>query len=368
MTHQPPSGPDRADVADAARATAHAETLNGLGRHDEALRVSSRALAANPHDPDLLLQAAVAEVGLDHPDRARELLLRAGAEDPDSSRVQRVLSFVLLREHQPDAARGAALRAVELAPFDPYAHAQLARAAAACRDRLGAVAAAGRAIDLAPDLAESHIAMADALFPEGVRPPKADLRSAETHLVRALQIEPGNAGALNDIGRIQLALGRQVRAAGHLASAVRADPFAEVVQRNMDVVLLGLVARAHWVLFLMWFIARRFVDSQGEVTVRWVPIVLAVLGVGALAWVVVGLRREVPHHLSAFVRGFVRRQRLGAAWAACLVATTLFFVADAVTPRPWLGVAGAMTLLAGAVLSWVRWFRERRDARRRGLA
>lgn len=356
------------DRASAARAVSHVESLNTLGRHQQALDVATQALAGTPDDPELLLQAAVALLGLERADEARRLLARAAAADPDSSRVQRLTSFAALRQGRPGEASQAAAAAVRLGPFDPWAHTQLARANAACHDRTGAVAAAERALQLAPDLADSHVAMADALYPEGIRPPKDDLRTAEAHLLRALQIEPGNAAALNDVARVQLALGRQVSAAGHLASAVRADPMAQVVQHNMDVVLLGLVARAHGVFFVMWFVSRRITGVDGGVSQRWVLWLLAALGFGLVGWVVVRLRRQVPAHLGAFVRGFVRRERLGALWAACLALTAVSFLAVAIHPAVPFEVAGAVTLLAGAVVSWVRYVRERRAAKRRGLA
>jgi tetratricopeptide (TPR) repeat protein len=343
-----------------------ADSLNILGRHDQALGVVGPALAADPHDVGLLVQAAIAQAGLHRLDEALRLLYSAAAADPGSSRVHRIISFVALERGLVDQAVQAAYRATQLSPFDPYAHAQLARACARQGNRDYAMMAASRAIELAPDLADSHLAMSDVRFPDGAKPAKADLKVAETHLLRALQIEPGNAAALNDLARVHLALGHQVKAAGHLASAVRADPMTPVMQQNMDVVFIGLIARAHWVLFVMWFVSRQVSRAEGEEAPRWVPLVLAVAGFGLIGWVLWRLRAQVPHHLPAFVRGFTRRQRLGSVWAVCLLVTAVLFLASALAPS---SISGALLLwawlplMAGAVLSWVRYARERRAAR-----
>lgn len=341
-----------------------AESLNSLGRYDQALATASRALASDPEDGELLIQAAIAHLGLGAPGESRWLLRSAAAADPGSARVHRILSFVALQDGLVPEAVQAGLRSVQLSPFDALAHAQLARAWARQGDRTAALTAAGRALELAPDSADSHIAMADVLFPDGTRPPKADLVRAEEHLGRALQLEPGSAAALNDLARVHLARGHGVLAAGHLASAVRADPMTEVMQRNMDVVFISLVARAHWILFVMWFVTRQVFREGGGDSPRWVPLVLAVAGLGLIGWVVLRLRAQIPAHLEAFVRGFFRRERVGSLWAACLVATAVLFVASALAPdaiREALLLWAWLPLLAGAVLSWVRVVRQRRQ-------
>lgn len=323
-----------------------------------------RGLASEPGDSELLIQAAVAHLGLGAPAESRRLLLSAAAVDPGSARIHRILSFVALQEGLTPEAVREGLRAVQLSPFDASGHAQLARAWARQGDRTAARTAAGRALELAPDAADSHLAMADVLFPDGARPPKADLARAEEHLARALQIEPGSAAALNDLARIHLARGHGVLAAGHLASAVRADPMTEVMQRNMDVVFISLVARAHWILFVMWFVTRQVFRAGGGESPRWVPLVLAVAGLGLIGWVGLRLRAQVPAYLGAFVRGFVRRERVGSLWAVCLLATAVLFLASAVAPdsiREALLLWAWLPLLTGAVLSWARAVRSRRQ-------
>ncbi len=360
-----PGGDGRAGArAGVDHAALRAESLNSLGRYDQALAVASQALASDAEDSELLIQASVAHLGLGAPEESRRLLHSAAEVDPGSARVHRILSFVALQEGLVPEAVEAGLRAVRLSPFDALAHAQVAYALARQGDRASALAAAGRALELSPDCADTHIAMAGVLFPDGSRPPKADLARAEEHLGRALQIEPGSAAALNDLARIHLARGHGVLAAGHLASAVRADPMTEVMQRNMDVVFVTLVARAHWVLFVMWFVTRQVFREGGGDSPRWVPLVLAVAGLGLIGWVLLRLRAQIPAHLGAFVRGFVRRERVGTLWAACLVATAVLFVASTVAPdsiREGLLLWAWVPLLAGAVLSWVRVVRSRRQ-------
>ncbi|MEO9152705.1 MAG: tetratricopeptide repeat protein [Lapillicoccus sp.] len=359
-----PGGDPGSDRAGVERAARRAESLNSLGRYDQALTTAARGLAGDPEDCELLVQAAIAHLGLGAPAQARLLLHSAAAVDPGSARVHRILSFVALQEGLVPEAVQAGLRAAQLSPFDSLTHAQLARAWARQGDRAAALTAAGRAVELAPDSADSHIAMADVLFPDGTRPAKADLARAEEHLGRALQLEPGSAAALNDLARVHLARGHGVLAAGRLASAVRADPMTEVMQRNMDVVFISLVARAHWILFVMWFVTRQVFRAGGGDSPRLVPLVLAVAGLGLVAWVLLRLHGQIPQHLGAFVRGFVRRERVGSLWTACLAATAVLFVASAVAPdsiRESLLLWAWVPLLAGAVLSWVRVVRQRRQ-------
>ncbi len=339
-------------------------TLNDLGRYAEALAAVGPQLAVDPYDEGLLVQAAVALIELDREPEALGYLTAARAADPDSVRVNKLMSLALRGAGQPQEAYRAAVRATQLAPSDPGAHIQVARSASALHDRTNGLLAARYAVHLAPTSAQSHLAVSDVVMPEGRRPSKADLALAQEHVTRALQLEPGNPVALNEMARIAMARGRLVSAAGHLSSSVRSAPGAEVMQRNMDQVLIGLVGRFHWVLFLVWFAGSRIIDAQHMRPSRLLLELLGMVGVAVVVVIGWQLRRQVPASMRAgFVRGFARRQKLGAAWGVCLLLTAVLFFGAAVAPNAvavGLFFAGGVPLFAGAALSWVKYLRDRR--------
>ncbi|MEO8827966.1 tetratricopeptide repeat protein [Lapillicoccus sp.] len=341
-----------------------AATLNDLGRYAEALTAVGPQIAANPHDEGLLVQAAVALIELDREPEALSYLRAARAADPESVRVHKLMSLALRGAGQPQEAYRAAVHATRLAPSDPGAHIQVARSACELNDRTNGLQAARYAVHLDPTSAQSHLAVSDVVMPEGRRPSKADLSLAQEHVTRALQLEPGNPVALNEMARIQMARGRLVSAAGHLSSSVRSAPGVDVMQRNMDQVLIGLVGRFHWVLFLVWFAGSRVIVAQHMRPSRWLLVLLGVVGVAVVAVIGRRLQRQVPASMRAgFVRGFGRRQKLCAAWGGCLLLTSVLFFTAAVAPIGWaLGLffAGGVPMAFGAVLSWVTYLRNRR--------
>ena len=345
-------------------AAGRAQTLNDLGRATEALSVVSSGLAQDPRDVDLLVQGAVALVQLDRDDEAVRYCLAAAATDPDSAVVQKVMSVALRGAGDKVGAYYAAVRATQLAPHDPGAHIQVAHAASDLRDRHNGRTAAEYALRLAPSSPAAHLAMTAALFPPGSPPPKDTLREAEEHARTALELRPDDHVALNELARIQMARGRLVSAAGHLSTSVRAAPFETVMQRNMDLVLSGLIARFHWVLFIVWIVGTQVVGASRGQPPRWLLVLLGVVGAVALGFIVWQLQSKVPADMRwGFLRGFARRQRLAAAWGVSLLLTCLLFLAAAVSPAPvalTLFFVGGAPLFVGAVLSWIRFFRDRR--------
>lgn len=346
-------------------AVVRAQTLNDLGRSAEALAVVSSGLAENAHDVGLLVQGAVALVQLDRDTEAVRYASAAAAADPESAVVQKVLSVARRGAGDKVGAYEAAVRATQLAPHDPGAHIQVAHSASELRDPHNGRVAAAYALRLDPSSAAAHLAMTAALFPPGSPPGKATMAEAEGHARLALELRPGDHVALNELARIQMARGRLVSAAGHLSTSVRAAPFESVMQRNMDLVLTGLIARFHWVLFVVWFVGTRVVGVSRGQPPRWLLVLLGVIGAVALGWIAWMLRSRIPADMRlGFLRGFARRQRLAAAWGVCLLLTCLLFLGAAVAPTSLaltLFVVGGGPLLVGAALSWVRFFRDRRQ-------
>ena len=90
-----------------------------------------------------------------------------------------------------------------------------------------------------------HLALAEAPHPQGTAADKYVDR-AEQHVRRALELEPDNALAHNELARIAIARGRFYRAAGYLANGVAVDPGQHVLHVNMNVVFGLAVRQAHF--------------------------------------------------------------------------------------------------------------------------
>ena len=171
--------------------------------------------------------------------------------------------------------------------------------------------------------------------------------------------------ALNELARIQMARGRLVGAAGHLSTSVRAAPLETVMQRNMDLVLTGLIARFHWILFLVWFFGTQVVGASNGQPPRWLLLLLGTIGALALGWIAwrPSGRRSPPTCAWGSCAGSPAGSgsRRSGGYACCSPACC--FLAAAVSPTYLaltLFVVGGAPLFLGAVLSWVRFFRDRR--------
>ena len=346
-------------------AAGRAQTLNDLGRATEALSVVSSGLAQDPRDVNLLVQGAVALVQLDRDDEAVRYCLAAAATDPDSAVVQKVLSVALRGAGDKVGAYYAAVRATQLAPHDPGAHIQVAHAASDLRDRHNGRTAAEYALRLAPSSPAAHLAMTAALFPPGPPPPKETLREAEEHARTALELRPDDHVALNELARIQMARGRLVSAAGqplHVGTSrpVRDGDAAEHGPRPLGPhrpVPLGAVHR----------LDRRDPGRRGPPGASRLA--------GCWCW---SASSEPSLWASSCGSSSPRCPRTcgggscaaspagsgsPAAWGVCLLLTCLLFLAAAVSPAPaalTLFFVGGAPLFVGAVLSWIRFFRDRR--------
>ncbi|KNX36167.1 hypothetical protein VV01_01790 [Luteipulveratus halotolerans] len=348
------------------QAVEHARHLNDLGRPADALRVLTPALSSSAATEDALIEAARAQGALGQDHDAVQTLQRAQASHPSS--VVLAVSLAERLHHMNDlgGALYHAQGALSLAPQSWVVHAVAANVMSDCGMRDESEHHARTALAMAPDESLSHHAMANALAPPTVRMyDRARLREAEHHLREALRIDPSDDVAMNNLARVQSKRGGGVRAAGTLSRATAANPMEPMFQANMDALLGMLTARAHLVLFVAFLVLRNVGIEDGRLS--WpILVVLAMISLGLFAWVGVQLVREVPPAmLRPFLVGFARRQKLAAAWAGLLVVATTFFVAAACVggdaSTALIAVAG-VALLAGAVLSWISFFVNRRKA------
>lgn len=343
---------------------AKADALNELGRWDDALRVVTPVLTAEPEHLGAGVTAGVCLLNTGRAMEAREVLQRVALAHPRASDPLRLLSYAAVQLRESGTAVECARQAVELSPWSVDTHIQLSVALTSARDRPAAVAAARRAVEIAPASAAAHLALADALFPEGAKPSEAELAEAEHHVREALVLAPGNAIAHNELGRIAMARGQHFAAASALTSAVVSDPRQQVALANISMVFGQLVFRAHYVVFVLWLVSRFTVTSTTvERSALWV---LEAVGLAVLAWTVLRLRTAARRRTRGLLRDFARRDPLGAAWGGSLAVGGSAFLLMGITPDPvtraLVPFVGAC-LVVGMVLSWirVRWFAKRRQ-------
>jgi Flp pilus assembly protein TadD len=232
-----------------------ASALCDLGRWDDAAGQIRPILAADPHNTRGLCLLAQTQIGQAAHDQALRSSLAAISESPDAEWPHRLAGLALsqLGRHQEAATMGR--NAVRLAPHSAKCHIMLAQVLAKTNSDLGeARAAADRAVSLAPLDADSHMAVGL------VAARDARAEEAMTAYRRALALEPDNWVAHNELARLspqtsRFDSGGLARAAGGYASAVRANPRAQVSRGNIDVVLHNfLVQTTRWI-FLIAVIA-----------------------------------------------------------------------------------------------------------------
>ena len=159
---------------------------------------------------------------------------------------------------------------------------------------------------------------------------RSDLTGAREHQERALALDPGHSGAMNELGRIRLRRHDTAGAIRHFISAARATPDERIYSRNIDVVLLRTVSRTIYVftliaLILIWIPAVTHVDRLPFVIALGA---VAVITAASFAWMVLRLPREAR----LMVRRTLRTPRVAAALALALGGVAVAFGLVAFTP------------------------------------
>jgi tetratricopeptide (TPR) repeat protein len=192
------SGRSAGPEGDADQPLERASTLCQLCRYTEAQTVLSEMIAVEPRNADAWSLMARAQLGQEQPLAALHAARAAISITPTDDWAVRLASAALGELGRHDEAVEAAEEAVRLAPRDWRAQAQLAEALTPTKPRLGeATAAAGRALELAPEEARSHIAVGLVAEADG-RP-----RDAAKAFVRALALDPRNGAAHSNLERVR---------------------------------------------------------------------------------------------------------------------------------------------------------------------
>jgi len=223
---------------DAARAAA----LFDSGRWGEARDAAAQALRADPRNGSARLTLAGALNGLGQHDAAFDELTALVADEPENATALRLLAIVAEGTGRPRRGLEAARAAARLEPSAWQSHAIVAFAEVHAHGGTGgdgAIAAAKRAVELAPDVASAHEALGTVLLLLGRH------RQAEAALRAALEIDPNDLRARQNLG---VALDRRgkVAAAMNLFAGLTAEQPANPAHTKNIVATFG-----RWVAILL---------------------------------------------------------------------------------------------------------------------
>ena len=334
------------------------EMLCDLERWADALPLVSRLLASEPENEVAWCLLAQCQLGLGHFESALSAAGRAAALAPDSEWPHRLVSFAATSLGQHADAVRAAREAVRLDPEAWQTQARLA--AAAVRQQAGqsrldrltqptrdeAAGAADRALALAPDEPQVQLIYGTVAASQGQR------AIAERAYRAALQLDPQNSGAHHLLAALQLRrrtgpVGLAEAATG-FATALTADPTAQVSRHSLELTLRVFLARAAYGLFATAYLSLVFAIRSAPWS-RAIPLLLLTLP----ALFVIAFVRRLSPQLRSFLRQLLSRGSTAVAIGLELFGAGLMSVGVIAgqSVRPGLAVAAATScLLARLVL------------------
>lgn len=326
---------------------ARAQHLIELGRTEQALALLLDLLAEDPDNGYVVTLAAGATLDLDRLDEAEGWARRAAYLNPGEEWPWRLHAIALSRQGRPTEAIAAARTAVRLEPEGWRTHVVLAEV---LRERPGGFEEAwdegNRACALAPDEAAVHALMG------GLAMQANALWLAEPALRNALRLDPSNASALTDLGRLQLIRHDHVQAARQFADAGRRDIHSTVAEHNVDVALTSAAARAFFLAVAILAAARVSLDFATDRSVVLAGLVTLALLLGVVTWQAMVLRRLLGGGARGYVRSLPWRNRsLTLAVALTLLALSLAAL-TCILPIGWRWpflIAGIASLAAARV-------------------
>jgi Flp pilus assembly protein TadD len=279
-----------------------ASALCDLNRNDEAVRLLSEILALNPDSSRAWGLKARAELALGDFNAALLSAKHGIAIAPEQEWHHRLASMALARLGKHDEAAWHAREAVRTAPHEFRALTNLARVLAPRRaDRAQAREAADRALALAPEVVEAHLAYGAVAVADGRRD------DAEAAYRNALAIDPQSSAAHNELARLGMqrgilaSPGALARSAAGFATAVGADPHASVSRRNLEVILRSFLPRVAYLVFLCALAMTQLANAGDQSLAGVVAVIaLALPAIFAIRFVL-GLTAPLRAHLWSIV-------------------------------------------------------------------
>ena len=223
-------------------------------------------------------------------------------------------------------------------------------------------AAATEAVELAPLEPETHLALALVEVTAG------NPKSAEAAYLKALELDPENVGAHNDLARLHMhGPLRSVnprglaKAASGFASAVRVNPAgANVSRRNLDITVRVFMARTSYLLFVTAWIVVQFDRASGAAS-RVIPLLLLLVPAVFAGFFL----SQLTPDLRRFVWRAVGHPRLRLVAAAAEIAAVGLIVAGSASPqreRAAFGFGAAACAVIGRITLGLAAQRERQRA------
>lgn len=308
--------------------------------YQRARDVTRSALSQNPNDPDLLALNAAAEHALENHWVAAWSAYSALSTAPQHEFAMRVYALALYGLGRTYDALWMAWRGVTAHPNQAEQHRVYATLLAAARQFSSALFVVDRALQL-----ESH--SVDALILRGyILYRLGRVAESDAAYRQALQLDPGNAEALNDLAVHRLDSHKFGRALhGFLVAAGRDPALANLARRNIGVVLrkvlTGVTIGAGLVSVLLAITAGAYNDGRPTAVARVVVGLVTAALIAVLWW----LLRAIPRGVLLSV---LRKQHFSAARAIHALVAIAAGAWVTVYPGPpaMIAVGGLLAVIA----------------------
>lgn len=340
------------------RALAQAKALADAERWSDVLVVVSAHLASDPDDALALCLSAQAHLGRGAPRAAAQAAERAIELSPNFEWPHRLYSHALTALLDFSGARRAARESVRLAPNLWKTHRQMAEVDVnhgRSYITQQTWSAALRAVELAPDEPWAHLTLGRVALSA------KKYRRAEKAFGECLRLDPSMAVARNNLAVAQLSRRRLASATSHFVAAVQLDPTSTLFERNLRMVLRGwatvmnLVGLAGCVAINVVAAPRYRRPPLHSIPVRGHPAGLAIVAgvlVGVFLIAALTLRRHLGRGFGRFVLLETRRDAVLALMVGTGIISVLGVVVAAIAGMPAAGRIASVTVglvLAGGI-------------------
>lgn len=329
-----------------------AEALLEIGRPRDALAVVGSVLAGDSQDVDALLVAARCHLELAEPRYAVSAATAALAQAPGYPDAWMLASAAYMAADDPDRAAWHAQQLMTRWPqlsagYRAFASARINQVTYGAQVR----SAAAQVMEMEPLDPESHVLAAQAeMYPRLGRPHLSARRRARAHLVRALELDPHNVEALQEIATLAALGWGFARGLRGSAEVLQISPFEQAPLGAVAYIFRRLIWLVH-LLIIVAFFGCMFASFDESFTIMRV-----FAGSAALAMVLLlaNIRWQLGRSAAAHLRAFPGRDSPGIAWLACLVLAVICLNLASWVPGmiPVLALAKIL-IWVGAALSWV---------------
>lgn len=317
-----------------------AQVLADLGRHTEARAELAIHLANEPDSLGGLYLLAQCELALDDPTAALAAADCAIAVAPEAELAMRLRALALADLGRHRAAREAAKAAIRIDPGHWRTHYVLAIVRSRTDVFDEAYPAALRAVELAPHESEAHVMVGITAAGMGHK------KEARAAYHEALRLDPQSATALNNLAAMDINRARLGSAARNVTAGLRVDPGAELLQRNLDIVVLRLMSRLLNLMLLTGFLPMVLIAGAAH-HAWWARVSVGAVQVTVYTAVIWSTVRHLPRGAARHLRGLPRRMTGGQrvfGVVLVLLAVALMFMAFA-PGSLWLAGAGVLALM-----------------------